>query len=299
MKKIKNEWAICDFADACLNTVRVIIALVFFGFLVSVMILGLNDVGALVDDVVNFEELDQDIVYSDSGVGRVEVVEVPIYTAGAEVTERVAELSEKPTIEIYKEGDEPKPAWFNPDEPMQAVWLAPESVSETIGVGSKASPAVASNAAPVAPVKDISSPDWNFNTSIIGWGGRKMEVWEMDVFSRIFYLEFWQPNMMLCEAGCDAMLRMWELNGGTVYETLSHVNENGYYTYSTFPGMWDEVYDSDGLAWCREFCENRFRNGPVWSAQYFRKGQYHDWGKWSPIPAYEIGGIYFSVSKSN
>lgn len=297
MKNIKNEWAICDFADACLNTVRVIIALVFFGFLVSVMILGLNDVGAWVDDAVNFEELDQDIVYSGYGVGRAEVVEVPIYTAGAEVTEKVAELSEKPTIEIYKEGDEPKPAWFNPDEPMQAVWLAPESVSETVGVGSKASPAVASNAAPVTPVKDIASPDWNLNTSLVGWDGHLMEVWELSLFSMIFYLEFWQPNMILCEAGCDAMLRLWERDGGTMFETLSRINENGSYAFSTYPDVWEMKYDPEGLAWCKEFCEKRFYEGPVWSAQYFRKGQYHDWGEWSPIPAYEIDGIYFSIGR--
>ena len=93
------------------------------------------------------------------------------------------------------------------------------------------------------------------------------------------------------------MLGLWDLYGGTMFETLSHVNENGSYTFSTYPGVWQIEYDPDGLAWCKAFCEERFYEGPVWPAQYFRKGQYHDWGEWSPIPAYEIDGIYFSIGK--
>ena len=119
----------------------------------------------------------------------------------------------------------------------------------------------------------------------------------MDLFARIFYREFWQPNLTLCEAGCDAMLQLWDRNGGTMFETLSHVNEDGSYAFSTFPGVWEVEYDLDGLAWCRAYCEERFCEGPVWPAQYFRKGQYHDWDEWSPIPAYEIDGVYFSVPR--
>jgi hypothetical protein len=176
-----------------------------------------------------------------------------------------------PTLEIACEDDDPLPDWWDPDSAV-LMWSA-------------------------KPKKDLGSPDWNYNSSIVGWDGRTMEVWEMDVFTRIFYLEFWQPNMTLCEAGCDAMLRLWELNGGTMFETLSHINENGSYAFSTYPGMWSEEYDPDGLAWCRDYCEKRFSEGPVWAAQYFRKGQYHDWGEWTPIPAYEIDGIHFSVAR--
>jgi hypothetical protein len=82
-----------------------------------------------------------------------------------------------------------------------------------------------------------------------------------------------------------------------MYETLSHVNEDGSYAFSTYLGVWETEYDPDGLAWCRAYCEERFYEGPSWPAQYFRKGQYHDWDEWSPIPAYEIDGIYFSIGR--
>ena len=153
------------------------------------------------------------------------------------------------------------------------------------------------SAEPTKQAGDIGCPDWNLNTSLVGWEGRTMEVWEMDLFSRIFYLEFWQPNLTLCEAGCDAILQLWKLNGGTMYETLSAVTESGAYSFSTYPAVWESEYDAEGLAWCRAYCEERFSEGPVWAAQYFRKGQFHDWGEWSPIPAYVIGNIYFSIAR--
>ena len=183
---------------------------------------------------------------------------------------------ETEALRRYVEGEGEAPEWYDPTEPMAVEWVA-----EDMNVLRK----------------DAGCPDYTVESVLYGWDGHTMESWEMEVFSRIFYLEFWQPNLTLCEAGCDAMLRLWEKDGGTVYESLSRVNENGSYAYSTFPEMWDRTYNLDGLAWCKEFCQERFRNGPVWTAQYFRKGCYHDWGEWTPIPAYEIDGIYFSVGR--
>lgn len=200
-------------------------------------------------------------------------------------------------IETYTEGDGPAPEWYDPDEPMAVEWedKSYKQVAETNTDNGLAS--FSKFSASSQQVKDIGCPDWNVNSTLWGWDGHHMEVWEMDVFSRIFFLEFWQPNVTLCEAGCDAMLRLWEKSGGTMYESLSYINENGSYSYSTFPDMWEQDYDSEGLAWCRSFCEERFYRGPVWTAEYFRKGQYHDWGEWTPIPAYEIDGVFFSTAK--
>jgi hypothetical protein len=197
-------------------------------------------------------------------------------------------------LDTYTEGDSQVPAWWNPEEPMAAVWTADESCNK---LATNLQPdAVDYNAHPPIGI-DPGGVDWNLCTTIWGWDGHGAEAWELDLFARIFYREFWQPNLTLCEAGCDAMLGLWDLYGGTLFETLSHVNEDGSYTFSTFPGVWEAEYDPDGLAWCRAYCEERFYNGPVWPAQYFRKGHYHDWGEWSPIPAYEIDGIYFSIGK--
>lgn len=195
-------------------------------------------------------------------------------------------------LEEYTEGNAPVPEWWNPDEPMAAEWID----GQVDGQSDCQLETVDYNPHPPIGI-DPGGVDWNLCSTVWGWDGHGAEAWELDLFARIFYREFWQPNLTLCEAGCDAMLGLWDLYGGTLFETLSHVNEDGSYTFSTFPGVWEAEYDPDGLAWCRAYCEERFYNGPVWPAQYFRKGHYHDWGEWSPIPAYEIDGIYFSIGK--
>lgn len=216
--------------------------------------------------------LESDTVNEEDGVGRVTTAyDVVSPYRGSTVAEEA-----KTALWVYTEGEGMPPEWYRPDEPMAAEWYA-----EGANV----------------PVKDIGCPDYNVESTIWGWDGHCMESWEMDLFSKIFYEEFWQPNLTLCEAGCDAMLQLWDLNGGTMFETLSRVNENGSYVFSTYPGIWQENFDPDGLTWCRAYCEERFYEGPSWPAQYFRKGQYHDWDEWSPIPAYEIDGIYFSIGR--
>ncbi|MBO4697056.1 MAG: hypothetical protein J5643_07260 [Lachnospiraceae bacterium] len=200
------------------------------------------------------------------------------YAAEAEAeTEETAEYR----MESYTEGESPIPVWWDPDEPMAAEWVDNARQSDYNAIQRT----------------DMGCPDWNADSTLYGWDGHSMEAWEMDVFSRIFYLEYWGSSDILCEAGCDAILRMWEMDGGTMYETLSHINENGSYAYSTFPGMWDETYDSNGLAWCRAYCEARFISGPTWIAPYFQKYGWPDWGEWTPVPAYEIDGIFFSVPR--
>ena len=219
------------------------------------------------------------------------IVTAKRYGAGRE-----AEEVTRPLLEVYTEGcGEEPPEWWRPDEEMAAVWTADEGCN--ILATNLQSNSVDYNAHPPIGI-DPGGVDWNVCTTVWGWDGHGAEVWELDLFARIFYREFWQPNLTLCEAGCDAMLGLWDLYGGTLFETISHVNEDGSYTFSTYPGVWEIEYDPYGLAWCKAFCEERFYKGPVWPAQYFRKGQYHDWGEWSPIPAYEIDGIYFSVGRN-
>lgn len=247
-----------------------------------------------------------------------EAGEVPVWMSQVWMSQVCAGEAETAVwLDSYTEGDGPAPEWWRPEEPMSAEWeehsgeankmVDGDDVTD-INVGNinvrdinvpcnaQQSDAVDYKAHPPIGI-DPGGVDWNLCTTVWGWDGHGMEVWEMDLFAKIFYREFWQPNLTLCEAGCDAMLQLWDLNGGTMYETLSHVNEDGSYAFSTFPGVYEAEYDPDGLAWCRIYCEERFYEGPSWPAQYFRKGQYHDWDEWSPIPAYEIDGIYFSIGK--
>lgn len=147
-------------------------------------------------------------------------------------------------------------------------------------------------------VRNLGCPDWNLNTSIYGWDGRMMEVWELDLFSRIFYLEFWGSGEVLCEAGCDAILRLWETEefGKTLGDLLTARNAAGSRVYEVYDYVWDWTYDQEGLAWCKDYCLERFQQGPTWVATYFQKYGYPDWGEWTPTPCYEIDGIYFSIA---
>lgn len=168
-------------------------------------------------------------------------------------------IDESARFEIYIEGEGEPPEWYRPDEPMAVEWTA----------------------------DDI----------ICGWGNRKAEEWEMDLLSRIFYLEFWGTSDTCCEAGCDAILNLWEsgLFGKTLGEALSAKNAQGKYVYSTFPSVRSTVYDADGLKQCRAYCEERFKTQPEWCGSVFKLGGYHD-TIWS-IPVYEIDGVYFSMLK--
>lgn len=209
--------------------------------------------------------------------------EVKVAGAPAEAEEEAT----APAYEEYIEGDGPAPEWYDPTEPMAVEWIVdsdqwPEE------------PDVLLTDHCALPT-DIGCPDWNLESGLCGWDGHRAEIWELDLMSRVFYLEFWQPDMVLCEAGCDAILQLWESGekGRTLGEVLCSQAENGAWTYSTYPTVWETDYDADGLAWCREFCEKRFTEGPEWIAPYFRLDYYHDWA----VPAYQIGNVYFSVPR--
>lgn len=176
-------------------------------------------------------------------------------------------------FDTYTEGDAPVPAWWNPDEPMAAEWEAPE---------------------PHPPVGiDCGGIDWNLCTDLEGWDGHRMEVWEMDLYSRIVYLEFWGTSPECCEAGADSILRLWESGyyGPRISDTLTARAEDGSLVYSPYAYVWGWEYDPQGLADMRALCEDRFYNGPEWSAPFFRLNYYHDWA----VPMYEIDNVYFST----
>lgn len=193
------------------------------------------------------------------GVGRVPTVERYL---GGDDAEAV------PSLWVVCEDDPDLPEWWDPDG---AVLMYTD-----------------------APKKDAGCPDWNVNTTLWGWDGHGMEVWEMELFARIAYLEFWGTSRECTEAGIDSMLRLWDMGeyGRTMGELLAAQYAPGYYVYSPYAYVWDWDYDAEGLAGIRAMCEERFENGPTWCAPYFRLWYYHEWA----VPAYEIDGVYFSVA---
>ena len=203
------------------------------------------------------------------GVGRVPAV---VRYLGAPEAE---EIGTAVYFDTYTEGDAPVPAWWNPEEEMAVEWKAPE---------------------PHPPVGiDAGGIDWNLCSTLWGWDGHSMEAWEMDLFSRIMYLEFWGTSPECCEAGADSILRLWESGyyGPRISDTLTARAEDGSLVYSPYAYVWDWEYDPEGLADMRALCEDRFYNGPEWSAPFFRLDHYHDWA----VPCYEIDGVYFSTGK--
>lgn len=197
-------------------------------------------------------------------------------------------------MRVYIEGDGPAPEWWTPDEEMAAVWIA--DVTDT-NVGDKSAK---DTDVPVkvdcaeSQRKDAGCPDWNVDAAVTGWDGHTAEPWELDLLARVFYLEFWGVSDPCAEAGCDAILNLWDTGryGRTLFEALSYYDPQYGYTYRVYPWVWETKYDPDGLAWCKEFCTGRFINGPEWSAVYFQLGGYHD-TDWVP-PLYEMDGVYFS-----
>lgn len=212
------------------------------------------------------------------GVGRSPAV---IRYLGAPEAE---EIGTADRIVTYTEGDGPAPAWYRPDEPMSAEWR--ESYRQVAGKLDEAEPH--------PPVGiDAGGIDWNLCTDLEGWDGHRMEIWEMDLYSRIVYLEFWGTSPECCEAGADSILRLWESGyyGPRISDTLTARAEDGSLVYSPYAYVWDWDYDPEGLADMRALCEDRFYNGPEWSAPFFRLNYYHDWA----VPMYEIDNVYFST----
>lgn len=132
------------------------------------------------------------------------------------------------------------------------------------------------------------------NGVLWGWDGRYCDLWEMELFAKVMYLEFWGTSPECCEAGCDAMLRLLESGeyGDTLGELMSAEYTPGKYVYSVYPAVETTDYDEDGLNEMRTLCKERFSVGPVWIAPYFRKDHYHEWG----TPAYNLNNVFFSVA---
>ena len=184
---------------------------------------------------------------------------------------------------------EPIPVEDAPESPSRAcecgcVYCCTDGPAEGVGrVLSKAP----------APVLRTDALDYT-NGVLWGWDGRYCDLWEMELFAKVMYLEFWGTSPECCEAGCDAMLRLLESGeyGDTLGELMSAEYAPGKYVYSVYPAVETTDYDEDGLNEMRTLCKERFSVGPVWIAPYFRKDHYHEWG----TPAYNLNNVFFSVA---
>ena len=229
----------------------------------------------------------------DTGVGRITAAR---YLGGARTA--MPERAERIAPEHYTEGEGPAPEWWMPDEPMAAEWIA-DVADINVGDKSDGDTDVPCNArqsdSNAVERTDAGCPDWNADSAVTGWDGRRAEAWELDLYARIMYLEFWGTSPECCEAGADSILRLWESGyfGDTLGGTLSARAENGALVYTTYGYVWEWDYNPEGLADMRELCAERFAGGPEWDAAFFQLGGYPDWA----VPCYELDGVYFSTGK--
>ena len=182
---------------------------------------------------------------------------------------------EKAALRVWREDEADLPEWFDPDEEMAVEWIAEEAN---------------------VPRRDIGCPDPELNVGMVGWDGRICEEWEMALFARIVFWEFYGTSEACCVAGADSILNLWASGyfGNTLGELLSARAENGALVYTTYAWAWDEVYDPEGLEWCRELCEERFIGGPTSGEQaFFQLYGYPSWAQ----PCFVIDGVYFSAFK--
>jgi len=290
--------AIKKFLEVCFITGTILIGLAFIAFVGYLIALGLVSFSK----GVKLIPADLPADTPSEGVARImpEAGEVPVWLAPACAEAEMAAYM----LDTYTEGDGPAPEWWNPDEPMSAVWEdhfpdAGKMVDEDINVlcnklTTNLQPDTVDYIAHPPIGIDPGGIDWNVCTTVWGWDGHGAEAWELDLLARVFYLEFWGTSLPCSEAGCDAILNLWASGkyGRTLFEALSYYDPQYGYTYRVYPRVWETKYDADGLAWCKEFCTERFINGPEWSAVYFQLGGYHD-TDWVP-PLYEMDGVYFS-----
>lgn len=232
------------------------------------------------------------------GIGRKPAVKR--YLGAAEAEEAVS----LPAYDEYTEGEGPAPAWWDPEEPMAAEWEASyqqviesnkEAVSEENVITELATQQV--TLGNEIQRTDAGCPDWNMDTTLYGWDGHTAEPWELDLYARVFYLEFWGTSYECSKAGADAILNLWDTGkyGRTLFDALSYYDPDYGYTYRVYPHVWETKYDPDGLEWCREFTAERFYHGPEWDCVYFQLGGFHD-PSWT-VPLYKLDTVYFSGAK--
>jgi len=167
---------------------------------------------------------------------------------------------------------------------------APEDPAEGVGRAANTTETHGNPSACVTAHADVL----DYTDGVIwGWDGRYCELWEMELFARIMYLEFWGTSPECCEAGVDSVLRLWESGyfSDSLGGTLSAQNEGGGWVYSTYAYVWDWQYDAAGLEDMKALCVERFTAGPEWSAPFFQLGGFPAWA----CPMYQVDNVFFST----
>lgn len=258
---------------------EVAVSIALFGLLLWaflwVLVNGFEEIGDAL-------KLRADTVSEDCGVGRATASLNGVLLLGGETDE-----PERNTVlRVYTEGvDSPLPDWFDPGEEMAVEWCDEDHFPDATQMV---------EAEPHPPV-GISQGgiDWNVESAIYGWDGHMMTGVELDLLSRITYLEFWGTSEECMNAGIDSILNLWssEYFGRTLFETLSATAENGALVYTTYGYAYDWDYDYTALEEIKALCLERFVKGPEYNCCFFQLYGFPAWAE----PCYMLDKVYFST----
>lgn len=260
---------------------EVAVSIALFGLLLWaflwVLVNGFKEIGDAL-------KLRADTVSENCGVGRATASLNGVLLLGGETDEPEGNT----VLRVYTEGvDSPLPEWFDPGEEMAVEWYDEDHFPDATQMV---------EAEPHPPV-GISQGgiDWNVESAIYGWDGHMMTGVELDLLSRITYLEFWGASEECMNAGIDSILNLWssEYFGRTLFETLSATAENGALVYTTYKYAYDWDYDYTALEEIKALCLERFVEGPQYNCCFFQLYGFPAWAE----PLFEIDSVYFSTFK--
>ena len=264
------------------DAIEIIAVILVFALLMWMFVTMVRIVFDYVRERRDVNELKADTVNEENGVGRATACLNGVLLLGGETDELVRSTA----LRVYTEGvDNPMPEWWNPDGEMAVEWYAEDHFAE---VGNMV------EAEPHPPVGvSLGGVDWNIETELVGWEGHRMTGVELDLFSRITYLEFYGTSEECMNAGIDSILNLWNSKyfGRTLFETLSATAENGALVYTTYGYAYDWDYDYTALEEIKALCLERFVEGPRYNCCFFQLYGFPAWAE----PLFKIDSVYFST----
>lgn len=256
---------------------EIIAVVAVFGLLLWLFLAAVRTIAGYAREGREDGRMKADAVDEEDGVGRATASLSGVFLLGGETDEPEGST----VLRVYTEGvDSPLPEWWDPDEPMAVEWFAEDHFTEAGNMVERV---------------DAGCPDYNIESTLWGWDGHCMENWELEMFSRIVYLEFNGTEPECMNAGIDSILNLWDSGyfGNTLGGLLSAAAENGAYVYTTYGWVWSWDYDYTVLEEIKALCLERFIEGPRYNCHFFQLYGFPVWAE----PLYALDSVYFSTFK--
>jgi hypothetical protein len=212
------------------------------GTLIFAVILGLIDLSEMARNALQFRRGDMPpaSVENDAGVGRVEMISVPVYTS----SEYEGEIGTE--FRVWCENESPLPDWWSPEE-ATIVWVDSEAATdvsvESVQVGDMVERVEEESPSNVVPVRDIGSPDPFWNELLWDSRGASAERWEIEECIRELMLEAGGESeediREHAAVYCKRLLYTQTVGGYDDWGTTLHEVVHSHGFLETYPFIWD------------------------------------------------------------